>query len=81
MGWEGAYMTFPSGGGCCKSVVWSVRLALGESVHSSCVCLKFVMPNTFNVCGPLANESIPVTHVLGWGGVMSGGCFSLEFSA
>ena len=37
------------GGGCCKSVVWSIGLALGESVHSSCVCLKFVMPNAFNV--------------------------------
>ena len=30
MGWEGASMSIPSGGGCCKSVVLSVSLALGE---------------------------------------------------
>ena len=29
----------PLGEGCCKSVVLSVSLALGESVHSSCLLL------------------------------------------
>ena len=35
MGWEGASMSTPRGEGCCKSVVLSVSLALGESVHAS----------------------------------------------
>ena len=37
MDWEGASMSIPRGGGgeYCKSVVLSVSLALGESVHSS----------------------------------------------
>ena len=57
-----------AGGGYCKSVVWSVSLAL----HVSALSLSY--PCLF----PLANESIPVTHVLGWGGgVRSGGCFGL----
>ena len=47
-----------AGGGYCKSVVWSVSLAL----HVSALSLSY--PCLF----PLANESIPVTHVLGWGG-------------
>ena len=37
------------------------------------VCLKFVMSNSFNVWDPLANESIPLKHVLGWGGTESQG--------
>ena len=37
------------------------------------VCLKFVMSNFFNVWDPLANESIPLKHVLGWGGAESRG--------
>ena len=44
MGWEGASMSIPGGGGegggrCCKSVVLSISLASGESVHSSCLPL------------------------------------------
>ena len=70
MGWKGASMSIPRGGGCCKSVVPSVSLALGDSVHDH-VCLQFVMSNSCNVWGPLAKESIPLKHVLGWGG--SGG--------
>ena len=60
-------MSIPSGGGCCKSVVLSDSLALGESVHSSClplVChVKF-----FQCLRPVANKSIPLKHVLGLGG-------------
>ena len=52
-------MLIPNGGGCCQSVVLSVSLALGESVHSPCQILS--------VWGPLANESIPLKHVLGRG--------------
>ena len=63
MGWKGASMSIPSGEGCCKSVVPSVSPGLGESVHWS--CLPFI--------GPLANESIPLKHLLGWGGVGSQG--------
>ena len=39
MGWEGASMSIPmgGGGGGCKRVVLSVSLAVAESVHSSCL--------------------------------------------
>ena len=39
MGCEGASMSIPRDGGCWKSVVLSVGLALAESVHWSCLPL------------------------------------------
>ena len=41
MGWKGASMSIPrgGGGGCCKSVAPSVSPGLGESVHWSCLPL------------------------------------------
>ena len=79
--WGGMGPTSQSlgGGGCCKSVVWSASLALGESVHLSCVCFKFFMPNLLNDWGPQANYSIFLIHVLGWGRrVRSGGVLALN---
>ena len=32
------------------------------------LCLKFDMSNSFNVWGPLANENIPLEHMLSWSG-------------
>lgn len=37
------------GGGAVKAWYGALVLPVGESVHSSCVCLKFVMPNAFNI--------------------------------
>ena len=40
MGWEGASMSIPrGGGGSCKSMVPSFSLALGEAVNWSCLPL------------------------------------------
>ena len=71
------------GDGAAKAWCCPLVLVL-ESQCTGHVCLKFVMSNSFNVWGPLANESIPLKHVLGWGegrgGSQRGWC-GLEFSA
>ena len=36
------------------------------------------MSNSFNASRPLANESIPLKHVLGWGGRSQGGDLTLN---
>ena len=82
MGLVGASMSIPRGEGAAKA--WYCPLVLlWQSQCTGHVCLKFVMSNSFNVWGPLANESIPFKHVLGWGGAESrggGGWCGLKFS-
>ena len=67
----------------------SVLQKCGTALYSCCgsqctrhVCRKLVMSNSCSVWGLLANESIPLKHLLGWGGGESqGGWCGLEFSA
>ena len=74
MGWVGASMSIPKGRGEGAAKAWYCPLVLlWQSQCIGHVGLKFVMSNSFNVCGPLANESIPLKHVLGWGGEESQG--------
>ena len=65
-------MSIPRGEGAAKA--WYCPLVLlWKSQCTRHVCLKFVMSDSFNVWGPLANESIPLKHVLCWGGGRSQG--------
>ena len=67
MGWKGASMSIPRRGEGAE-IAWYLPLVLlWESQCTGHVCLKFVKSNSFNVLGPLANESIPLKQVLGWG--------------
>ena len=64
MGWKGASMSIPRGGGCCKSVVRSVSPAVGKvsALVMSAFSLSCQILVTFEAHWPI-KEFLSLIHI------------------